>query len=181
MNTEPTAAAQAVLREHLLLMARYEHWATQQLLGAVDALSEADYRRDQRLFFKSVHGTLNHLLVTGTALWAPRFAEGRSPRLALDAELETDRGALRSRLLAGAALWEPLVERASAATLASTLTYRRLSGEVIALPWSATLMHVFNHGTHHRGQISAALTALGQDGPVLDLLQRMRQEAAERA
>ena len=45
---------------------------------------------------------------------------------------------------------------------------------------AATLAHVFNHATHHRGQITAALTALGHDGPVLDLVYFLRAEQALR-
>jgi uncharacterized damage-inducible protein DinB len=38
------------------------------------------------------------------------------------------------------------------------------------VPFTPTLTHVFNHGTHHRGQISAAVTGLGHEAPELDLL-----------
>jgi uncharacterized damage-inducible protein DinB len=38
------------------------------------------------------------------------------------------------------------------------------------LPYAATLAHVFNHGTHHRGQVTAALTALGRPAPEIDLV-----------
>ena len=62
------------------------------------ALPEDDYRRDVGLFFKSIHGTLNHLLVGEHLLWFRRFAEGVSPRLALDDEAETDRTRLAERL-----------------------------------------------------------------------------------
>lgn len=41
-----------------------------------------------------------------------------------------------------------------------------------------TLGHVFNHGTHHRGQISAALTSLGQPAPELDLVTMLQGEQA---
>jgi uncharacterized damage-inducible protein DinB len=61
------------------------------VLDAVRALPEDDYRRDVGLFFKSIHGTLNHLLVGEHHLWFVRFAEGISPKVALDAELEPDR------------------------------------------------------------------------------------------
>jgi uncharacterized damage-inducible protein DinB len=48
---------------HFIQLARYNVWATQQLLFAMEPVNEVDYRRDLRLFFKSIHGTLNHLLV----------------------------------------------------------------------------------------------------------------------
>ena len=71
---------------HFGQLARYNVWATERLLRAVDALPEADYRRDLGLFFRSIHGTLSHLLVGEHLLWFVRFAEGSSPRVALDAE-----------------------------------------------------------------------------------------------
>ena len=73
---------------HFSLLARYNVWATARLLAAVQVLPEADYRRDMGLFFRSIHGTLNHLLVGEHLLWFARFAEGASPRMALDAEVE---------------------------------------------------------------------------------------------
>ena len=51
-----------------------------------------------------------------------------------------------------------------------------MRGTPASLPFAATLAHVFNHGTHHRGQITAALTALGQPCPELDLVYMLQQE-----
>src|SRR3982751_3833540 len=96
------SAGAAALRAYFAGLARYGVWATALLYEHVDRLSEDDYRRDAGLFFKSVHATLNHLLVAEHRLWFPRFAEGVSNRLALDVELETDRALLRSQLLAAA-------------------------------------------------------------------------------
>ena len=165
------------LRAQLRLLARYNLWATQALCRQVDALSEADYRRDAGLFFKSVHGTLNHLLVTGQGLWLRRFAEGVSPALALDAELEPDRHALRERLVDGALSWLPLIEVWPESRLMGQISYTRTDGRAQTLPFADTLMHVFNHGTHHRGQISAALTMMGHPAPVLDLVVMLVQDA----
>ena len=145
---------------HFQTLARYNVWATARVLDATAALPEHDYRRDVGLFFKSIHGTLNHLLVGEHLLWFRRFDEGISPTLALNAEVEPDRAALAERLQAGAACWEPLIARWPAE------------------PFAATLAHVFNHGTHHRGQITAALTALGQPCPELDLVYFLQTEAA---
>ncbi|MBW7834001.1 MAG: DinB family protein [Simplicispira suum] len=161
---------------HFTQLARYNQWATARLLDAVAAVAEADYRRDLGLFFKSIHGTLNHLLVGEHLLWFRRFDEGVSPKLALDAELEQDRVALAERLQAGAARWTPLIASWPAERFDGTLNYTTMRGMPASLPFAATLAHVFNHGTHHRGQITAALTALGQPCPELDLVYFLQTE-----
>jgi uncharacterized damage-inducible protein DinB len=166
------------LRDHFLLLARYNAWATRRLLSDhIAPLSEELYRRDVGLFFKSIHGTLNHLLVGEQLVWFPRFAEGVSPRLALDAEAEPDRGRLAARLIEGAARWLPLIEAMDDVQFTGTLRYTSTRGVPIALPFGATLAHVFNHGTHHRGQISAALTAMGRPCPELDLVLMLLAES----
>lgn len=166
-------------RLHFATLARYGLWATRRLFEHVDALPEADYRRDAGLFFKSVHGTLNHLLVAEHELWRRRFAEGVSPRLALNDEIETDRARLRERLIDGAAAWQPLIESWPEARFdeSSLLEYTSTQGVAMRLPFAATLTHVFNHGTHHRGQITAALTAMGHACPELDLVWMLQAES----
>lgn len=163
---------------HFTQLARYNVWATARVLDAVRALPEEAYRRDVGLFFKSIHGTLNHLLVAEHLLWFPRFAEGTSPKLALDAEVETDRARLAARLLEGAARWQPLIESWSAQRFEGTLDYINYKGVSFLLPFTATLTHVFNHGTHHRGQITTILTALGQPAPELDLVYMLQAEVS---
>ena len=155
---------------HFDLLARYNVWATARLLGAVAAVPDAAYRHDVGLFFRSIHGTLNHLLVGEHLLWFVRFAEGRSPTVALDAEVEPDRAQLDARLREGAARWAPLIASFSPDRWDGTLDYTTMRGTAASLPCAATLAHVFNHGTHHRGQITAALTALGHPSPELDLV-----------
>ena len=164
-------------RAHYTTLARYDGWATRRLFEAVDALSEADYRRDVGLYFKSVHGTLNHLLLTGTLLWYERFAHGGGPALRLDAEVEPDRAALRTRLAEAAPRWEALIETWPEARYAGRLDYVSTRGVARSMPFDLALTHVFNHATHHRGQVTAALTALGQPGPELDLLWMVHAEA----
>ncbi|BEU97938.1 DinB family protein [Acidovorax sp. DW039] len=164
--------------QHFSQLARYNQWATARLLDAVAVLPDEDYRRDVGLFFRSIHGTLNHLLVGEHLLWFVRFSEGRSPSLSLDAEAEPDRVRLAQRLRDGAARWAPLLASWPADRWEGDLSYTTTKGEAVSLPFGATLAHVFNHGTHHRGQITAALTALGHDGPVLDLVYFLRAEQA---
>lgn len=164
--------------DHFATLARYNVWATQRLLEAVAALPDDAYRRDVSLFFRSVHGTLNHLLIGEHQLWFRRFAEGASPRVTLDAEVETDRAALTTALKSGAARWEPLIASWPESRFDGRLNYTTTKGVPVSLPFAATLAHVFNHGTHHRGQVTAALTALGQPCLELDLVYFLQMENA---
>lgn len=165
------------LREHLRLMARYHLWATRELFTGVDVLPEADYRRDAGLAFKTIHGTLNHLLLAEHEVWHRRFTEGGSEVKHFDTELEPDRAGLRERLLDTALAWLPLIEVWPEARLLGALDFSRSDGTAARLPFAAALLHVFNHGTHHRGQVTAAMTALGHAGPELDLARMLTQEA----
>jgi uncharacterized damage-inducible protein DinB len=164
-------------RTHFAALARYGVWALTHLYEHVDRLPEDDYRRDAGLFFKSVHGTLNHLLVAEHRVWFPRFAEGASNRIALNTELELDRDALRVRLLDAAGCWEPLLAAWPAARFDGRLDYTTTRGVAQSLPFALTLVHVFNHGTHHRGQITAAITAMGHECPEIDLVWMLQSES----
>ena len=166
---------------HFGLLARYNVWATDRLLAAVQPLPDDHYRRDAGLFFRSIHGTLNHLLVGEHRLWFVRFAQGTSPRVALDAEIEPDRARLAASLREGAARWAPLITGFAAERWDGTLDYTTMRGTAASLPFAATLAHVFNHGTHHRGQITAALTALGRTSPELDLVYFLQAQQAQEA
>jgi len=164
------------LRENLLTMARYKAWATARLYAHIDALSEADYRRAVGLFFGSIHGTLNHLWVAEHLLWWERFANSRSPKVALDAQPLQDRSQLRASLLEGAKRWVPFIQGLDAQRFKTRLDYTTTQGVATSLPFSAVLSHVFNHGTHHRGQITAAITAMGHACPEIDLVWMLQEE-----
>jgi len=164
---------------HFSGLERYHVWATHRLLEAVLRVSAEDYQRDVGLFFKSIHGTLNHLLVAEHLLWFARFAKGASPVLALDAEIEPDRERLARALSGAAANWSQLIATWPAERFDGHLDYQTSKGVPQSLPFSASLAHVFNHATHHRGQITAALTGLGHAAPELDWVYHLQQQAYE--
>jgi uncharacterized damage-inducible protein DinB len=156
-------------------LARYHVWATEKVLAEVETMSDAHYRQDCGLFFKSVHGTLNHMLVGETA-WYARFAEGVSLKLALNAELETDRQAVIAALRQAVKRWGTWVPAIDMQRFDGNLQYNRASGEQVIVPYASALGHVFNHGTHHRGQLSAALTAMHYKVPEMDLIYMLQAE-----
>ncbi len=166
----------SALRSQLQTLARYNAWATRRLCAALQPVPDEAYRRPVGLFFNSLHGTLNHLLLADQALWFPRFTGGTPTATALDTEVEPDRTQLAQRLQEGAARWQPWLEAVSERQLQGDLHYRSTAGRALTLPFAATLTHVFNHATHHRGQVTAALTQLGQPCPVLDLVAMLVEE-----
>lgn len=169
------------LRQQLVTMARYNAWATARTLHATETLTDEEYYRDVGLFFKSVHGTLNHILVAEHEVWYPRIHDRVSPQgVALNKESESDRLKLRALLITNAEHWVPLLssnEAISDQELEGEFRYHDLSGRPASLSFAATLSHVFNHGTHHRGQISAALTMLRHPSPELDLVYMLHEDA----
>src|ERR1700742_3621075 len=81
-------------KDQLAQMARYHAWATERLLASVAPIPDEAYGKPCGLFFQSIRGTLNHLLLTDSEIWYPRFTGGRSASLPLDAELASGRADL---------------------------------------------------------------------------------------
>lgn len=168
------------LADYFAQLARYHAWATHTLLANLAVLSDGEWHRDQGLFFGSVHGTVNHLLVTDS-VWYARFADNTSPRIALDAELHTDRTSVSAALGDAVERWASWTGALDASRLDGEVAYTRNNGEAVRVPFAPALGHVFNHATHHRGQITAAVTALGHPGPSLDWVYLQQSEARQNA
>lgn len=153
----------------LAQMARYHAWATERLLASLEQIADEAYHKPCGLFFGSVHRTLNHLLLTDSGIWYPRFVQAPIKFVSLDAEVETDRAELASSLETATARWSAYIDGLDDAAIAGDLCYMMTTGQPRVLPMSVALFHVFNHGTHHRGQVTAAVSMLGFEYEPLDL------------
>jgi uncharacterized damage-inducible protein DinB len=165
------------LATHLRGMATYNAWANRRLYAAAETLPDAAYRQPVGIFFDSLHGTLNHLLVTDR-IWMRRLTqEGEAPDR-LDAILFEQLSDLRPAREAEDKRIEAYLARLSAGELAANFDYRTTSGVSQSQPRWQVLAHLFNHQTHHRGQAHAALTRLGvAQPPSLDLVLMQRELA----
>ncbi|MCE9616592.1 MAG: DinB family protein [Lentisphaerae bacterium] len=162
------------MKAHFLSSCRYHRWAFEVLYKALNRVSDADYRADHGLFFKSIHGTLNHLLLADR-IWYSRFAGTVFAVTGLDQELETDRTQLEQALYHQGDAWLTLLEAQPETRFADMLEYCTTTGTPCRTPVDKTLMHLFNHGTHHRGQISAVISRLGLPVPEMDYLYYVRE------
>ncbi len=159
-------------------LAAYNKWANARLYEAALALDEAQYRRDVSAFFKSVHGTLNHLLVADR-IWMKRLTgEGEHPDK-LNAIIHEDR---RELALSRADEDDRIIRFVGSldeAALSGVLKYATTSGKPFEQPRMDILSHLFNHQTHHRGQAHTILSIVtGKEPPSLDLLAMQRNVPA---
>jgi len=170
--------------EWLGALARYNRWMNDKLYGIAAALSDEARKRDCGAFFKSIHGTFNHLLLADR-VWLARFKGVAAPDgfmgpggiRSLDQELyENFEDLRRERTLTDEEL-SAWVSRLTQEELAAPLKYTRLGKKIESPLWWA-VAHVFNHQTHHRGQITALFTQQGCDPGVTDLFAMLREEAA---
>jgi len=156
--------------ENFRHLADYNHWANRRLYAAALALPDEKYRRPTGVFFGSLHGTLNHLLLTDR-VWLKRLTgEGDHP-LRLDAILFEDRGELARARIAEDARLKRVVGAYREADLAISLSYKTMSRAPQQQLLGDILLHLFNHHTHHRGHAHACCSILtGSEPPSLDLL-----------
>ncbi|MBN9559483.1 MAG: damage-inducible protein DinB [Alphaproteobacteria bacterium] len=169
------------MKAHFDSFARYNAWANQRLYDATAELDDTQYREDRGAFFKSMHGTLNHLLVTDR-IWMRRITgEGDAPDR-LDAILFEDLSELRVAREAEDARIIEHVAGLNEAQLSGVIRYHRVSTpDFVEQELAPALAHLFNHQTHHRGQAHAILTGLVGSAPELDLLAFQRLVAARKA
>ncbi len=163
------------MKQHFAMMAGYNAWCNERVYEVAALLPDASYRADRGAFFKSVHGTLNHLLVADR-IWMKRFTgEGEAPNR-LDAILFDSLPELRSARQAEDERIVAYMSNLSDADLAGSIRYLTIVNPVeIEQPLMPALVHFFNHQTHHRGQVHCLLTGFGLDAPSLDLILFQRQ------
>ena len=158
----------------LQMMAAYNRWANARIYGEALALSDEAYRRDVGSFFKSLHGTLNHLLV-GDRVWMRRFTGDGDHPDRLDAIIHDDLADLTRARIAEDARIIATIDALDDAALLAPIAYRNMAGKAHGQPLWEALLHFLNHQTHHRGQAHTILSIVkGGEPPSLDLLVMQR-------
>jgi uncharacterized damage-inducible protein DinB len=155
--------------DYVRAMARYNRWQNESIYGAADGLADEQRKEQRGAFFGSIHGTLNHLL-WADQIWMSRFAGTPKPN-APDiprstgmfeawGELKRERQGFDGVISAWADGIEP-------GWLEGDLTwFSGAAGREVTKPRWLLVTHLFNHQTHHRGQVHCMLTQCGvKPGP----------------
>ncbi|KAI9004685.1 DNA damage-inducible protein DinB [Gaertneriomyces semiglobifer] len=179
-------SARTVLETHH----RYNIWAYEQIFAAVDKLTDEQYHSNVGMPFRSIHGMLNHLLLA-ERLWykrivlradqsdmkdlswywthEPSYSTPESTEIHWEKYI-TDRQELKAALQEQNRLWLNYVSSLDPTTdISQTKQYADSHGCPKGKPLHKILLHIVNHGTHHRGQITIGLFKLGIDLPVVDM------------
>ncbi len=162
------------MKSRYTMFAGYNSWANARIYEAASHLSDADYRANRGAFFKSMHGTLNHMVVADR-IWMQRFTGTGDAPTQLNAILYDDFATLREARRAEDERIARYIEGLTDADFAHPLRYRTITNPAtIEQELSPALDHFFNHQTHHRGQAHGLLTAITGDAPSLDLITYQR-------
>ena len=182
---------------HFRFMAAYHQHCTHNLIQSISKhITSEEYSRNIHLYFNSIHGTMAHLL-GGDQIWYERISSVPTPEILstivpiysleppneIGTAWETrspDQKVLFDALLTICNNWIQLLSDKDDAWCTATITYTDTQGNSTSLIRAAGLSQVFNHGTHHRGQISAAFSQFNKakECPSFDI-QSMAQRFTE--
>ena len=168
--------------DSFILLAKYNQLMNQRQYAAAATLPLTELQADKGAFFKSILGTLNHILI-GDIIWLKRFAQHPSSEKALapvtqfqqpkslNDTIFTDLNKLR---VEREKLDQVIVEWVSQLTdcdLEKCITYSNMAGESFSKNYQSLIHHLFLHQVHHRGQITTLLSQCGVDFGETDLIE----------
>lgn len=166
--------------EYARTLSRYNRWMNEKLYAVAEQMTDAERKADRGAFFGSIHRTLNHLLLTDR-VWLGRFdgvtlqegEMGPGGIRSLDQELYSDFAELRRERVRTDDAIDAFVATLTDEKLRGPLRYLR-RGNVNESPLWQVVAHLFNHQTHHRGQVTTLLMQSGHDPGVTDLVAMLR-------
>ena len=158
-----------ITSEYCRVMADYNMWMNERLFELCRSIDDAERKSDKAAFFGSIHGTLNHILY-GDLAFMSRFTGDPAVIPELGVELHDDfdelwqaRSSLDNRICG----WS---SKQTAEWLEQELTYTsKVDGITRTVPQWVLVVHMLNHQTHHRGQITTIFSQLGLDVGTTDI------------
>ncbi len=148
----------AILRDYCLKLFRYNEWANQQVLEAV-AQTNAQPRPMLNL--------LGHIAAT-QEIWLARILNTESQHQPIWPEYDLD--SIREKLAEGSEEWSAFIETMNDEHFKEEHQYTNSKGKLFKTTLEDVVLHVVNHGTHHRAQLVKMLRDQGEEPPVTDYI-----------
>ena len=157
------------MKELLKQFAAYNIWANQKLLDLILLLPEEKQVAEIPSSFNSLYKTVLHMWDAESAWWQRMKMQER-----LIIPSDNFKGSMAdvvNGLMQQNKQWEEWVSNASDLSLEHVFQYQNSKREHFKQPVYQMLLHVFNHGTYHRGQLVNMLRQLGVEKiPPTDLV-----------
>ena len=156
------------VNEHFPMLAFYNRIANERLYESCAQLSDAEYHSQRKGSLGGIHALLNHMLLADR-IWMSRFrGEGKTtPNLAT--VLYDDFAQLRLARGQEDLSMEEFFASASQSLPETTISYTNSKGRHCTDRVLNGILHMFNHQTHHRGQVHVMLSQAGVQPPSLDM------------
>lgn len=143
----------------------YSRWATLKTLGACEPLGREELNRNLYTSFGSLLGTLVHAYQVDS-VWLSRL---RGNPVATLPPAAKDLTELRSAWIPVLDALHDFAAGLTADAIVADLSYRSVLGGDFTLPVWQALLHIVNHGTYHRGQVTTMLRQLGHEAVATDM------------
>ena len=153
---------------HFQMLARYNRIANERLYATCAQLNDAEYRKQRPGSFGSIHGLLNHILL-GDRRWLGLFENGQRVTPPLNEILYDDFASLRNARAGEDARIESFFLDLDVAFWGRSFPYTNNKGKDYVETAHVACSHLFNHQTHHRGQVHVMLSHTQVSPPALDL------------
>ena len=154
----------------------YNAWADRRMLEAASALTREQFTKPLGSSFSSVRDTVVHIYGVEW-LWLERF-QGRSPAVIPDDKAFADIAKLKTSWSAFEIILLNFVRRLTQEDLDRVMEYKTMKYGVYRNPLWQSMLHLVNHGTYHRGQVTTMLRQLGAQPIMTDLMHFYRERAA---
>lgn len=147
------------MKDTLSQLAAYNIWANQKLLDIILALPGEKQNQEVPSSFKNLYTTLLHMFHAESIWWQRMKLQER-----INLPMENFKGSIREladELLLQNRQWQHWINTATEPMLEHVFQYYTAKKEMYKQPVCQMILHVFNHGTYHRGQLVNMLRQLG--------------------
>jgi uncharacterized damage-inducible protein DinB len=161
--------------QEMLTLYEYNAWADRRVLEAASALSKDQFTKPLGSSFSSIRDTIVHIYGVEW-LWLERF-QGRSPAAIPNHREFDDIAKLKARWSEFEHILLDFARGLTQVDLDHVMEYKTMKFGVYNNPLWVSMLHLVNHGTYHRGQVTTMLRQLGAQPILTDLMHFYRERA----